>query len=153
MEKNSDIKKCRVKNLVKKGQKTLNKVTKIQDYKKQNQKVKGNRKKNNFYYSFLTIVLLICLVQIIASAILNISKTIAYTGKINTMKKIRDDAETRNHQLRKEINEFSSIDSLESIARNNLKMAGDDEVLIIINKEKEKELQSKKKFGLWKNGK
>jgi len=98
-------------------------------------KVKNKQRKNKirFYYSALTIVLLICLAQIGFSAILNISKTISYQTKINTMKKTKAQAETRNKKLKQEIKNFSTASSLESIARNNLKMAGEDEVLVIIN--------------------
>lgn len=98
-------------------------------------KVKNKQRKNKIrvYYSLLTIVLLICLAQIGFSAILNISKTISYQTKINTMKKTKDQAEGRNKKLKQEIKNFSSASSLEAIARNNLKMAGEDEVLVIIN--------------------
>lgn len=98
-------------------------------------KVKNKQRKNKIrvYYSLLTIVLLICLAQIGFSAILNISKTISYQTKINTMKKTKDQAESRNIKLKQEIKNFSSASSLEAIARNNLKMAGEDEVLVIIN--------------------
>jgi len=98
-------------------------------------KTKNKQRKNKIrvYYSLLTIVLLICLAQIGFSAILNISKTISYQTKINTMKKTKDQAEIRNKKLKQEIKNFSTASSLESIARNNLKMAGEDEVLVIIN--------------------
>lgn len=98
-------------------------------------KSKNKQRKNQIrvYYSLLTIVLLICLAQIACSAILNISKTISYQTKINTMKKTKDQAEKRNKNLKQEIKNFSSASSLEAIARNNLKMAGQDEVLVIIN--------------------
>lgn len=49
------------------------------------------------------------------------------------MTKIRDLAETKNQDLKQNIKFFSSTSSLESIARNNLKMADEDEVLVIIN--------------------
>ena len=49
------------------------------------------------------------------------------------MEKVRDDAENRNKELKSDIKFFSKTASLEEIARNNLKMAGEDEVLIIIN--------------------
>jgi len=49
------------------------------------------------------------------------------------MKKTKYQAETRNKKLKQEIKNFSSASSLEAIARNNLKMAGEDEVLVIIN--------------------
>ena len=49
------------------------------------------------------------------------------------MKKTKYDATRKNETLKQEIKNFSSASSLESIARNNLKMAGQDEVLVIIN--------------------
>lgn len=96
-------------------------------------KNKQRKTKIRVYYSLLTIVLLICLAQIGFSAILNISKTISYQTKINTMKKTKFQASKRNVKLKEEIKNFSTASSLESIARNNLKMAGQDEVLVIIN--------------------
>lgn len=96
-------------------------------------KNKQRKTKIRVYYSLLTIVLLICLAQIGFSAILNISKTISYQTKIRTMEKTKDQAAKRNEKLKQEIKNFSSASSLESIARNNLKMAGEDEVLVIIN--------------------
>ncbi len=107
-----------------------------------------NKKGGNFYYSFLTIVLVICLIQVGFSAILNISKTVVYHNKIVKIKKIRNEAERRNKNLKNEIKEFSKTASLEAIARNNLKMAGEDEVLIIINdnnKDNNTKKQKKKK--------
>ena len=96
-------------------------------------KNKQRKTKIRIYYSLLTIVLLICLAQIGFSAILNISKTISYQTKINTIEKTKYQAAKRNEKLKQEIKNFSSASSLESIARNNLKMAGEDEVLVIIN--------------------
>lgn len=96
-------------------------------------KNKQRKTKIRVYYSLLTIVLLICLAQIGFSAILNISKTISYQTKINTMKRTKYQAAKRNENLKEEIKNFSTASSLESIARNNLKMAEKDEVLVIIN--------------------
>ncbi len=99
-----------------------------------------------FYYSFLTIVLLLCLVQITCGAVLNISKLVSYQTKIAQLQKTKDLAEKRNKQLKEDISNFSAATSLEAIARNNLKMAGDDEVLVIINsKPKEEEIVSQNK--------
>lgn len=112
-----------------------------------------NKKGGNFYYSFLTIVLIICLIQVSFSAILNISKTVVYHNKIVKIKKIRNEAERRNKNLKNEIKEFSKTASLEAIARNNLKMAGEDEVLIIINdndKDKKNDKIKKKKKGFFR---
>ena len=101
--------------------------------------------KTGFYYSFLTIVLLFCLIQIGFGAILNISKTIAYHAKISTLTKIRDSAEAHNQDLKQDIKMFSSTSSLEGIARNNLKMAGEDEVLVLINQPQNTTQKNKKK--------
>ena len=49
------------------------------------------------------------------------------------MNKVRDEAEQRNKDLKNDIKLFSKASSLEEIARNNLKMAGNKEVLVIIN--------------------
>lgn len=105
---------------------------------------KRHKTKTKFYYSFLTVVLLLCLIQIGFGVILNISKTISYRAKIGTMEKIRDAAEAHNQDLKQEIKMFSSMQSLEGIARNNLKMAGEDEVLILINNNNQDLKKSKK---------
>ncbi len=115
---------------------------------------KNNKRKNNirFYYSFLTILLLVCLVHIGVSAFQNITKSISYHGKIKKMKALNQQAYMENQRLKEELEDFSSMKSLEAIARNNLKMAGKDEVLVIINKPqppqtettKNKKIQKKK---------
>lgn len=108
------------------------------------------KNKTGFYYSFLTIVLIFCLIQIGFGAILNISKTISYRAKISTLTKIRDSAQAQNEDLKQNIKLFSSTSTLEGIARNNLKMAEEDEVLVLIGKpepakENEKSTKNKKK--------
>ena len=89
--------------------------------------------------------MLFCLIQVGFGAILNISKTISYKAKIKTLEKVRDEAEARNQDLKYDIKQFSTTASLEGIARNNLKMAGEDEVLVIINKEPKETGKTKKK--------
>ena len=108
---------------------------------------KNNKRKNKirFYYSFLTIVLLVCLVQIGFSAFNNITKSISYHGKIKKMKALNEQAYVENQRLKEELEDFSSTKSLEAIARNNLKMAGEDEVLVIINKPQEPVQSDKQK--------
>ena len=130
MTEESKKKKSTVKKKTKKPANSQEVETLIDKTKTKN---KQRKTKIRVYYSLLTIVLLICLAQIGFSAILNISKTISYQTKINTMKKTKYQAEKRNEKLKQEIKNFSSASSLEAIARNNLKMAGEDEVLVIIN--------------------
>jgi len=112
---------------------------------KSRKKSKRHKQKIRFYYSFLTFVLLFCLVQVGFGVILNISKTIAYRGKIKTMERVRNEAEQRNKDLKSDIKLFSKTSSLEEIARNNLKMAGDKEVLVIINNTQPQTPTNKKK--------
>ena len=109
----------------------INLKTRVQ--KQQKKKIRKIR----FYHSFLTIVLLLCVFQISISALLNLAKIVIYQAKIITAKELKSKAEARNHNLKNEIQNFSSMYKVESIARNNLKMAAKDEVLIIINQNKE----------------
>ncbi len=107
---------------------------------------KPNSVGNGFYYSFLTMILLLCLIQITISAVLNISKIVSYKAKIIQITKTRDAALALNDQLNDNIKNFSNVTGLEAIARNNLKMSGEDEVLVIINAPKEENIEKPKKF-------
>lgn len=115
--------------------------------KPNNQKTKNSRRKREFRmrYSFLTLVLLVCLVHVGISAFYNISKTINYQGKIRKMSQLKNQAAQDNIKLKEELDNFNSLKSLEAIARNNLKMAGEDEVLVIINKKMEPKTPEKAK--------
>lgn len=105
-----------------------------------------------FYYSFLTVILVLCLIQITISAVLNVSKVVSYKAKIVQITKTRDSALLLNEQLKENIKNFSNVAGLEAIARNNLKMASDDEVLVIISPSKEEEKEEKpKKMGFIKH--
>ena len=115
---------------------------------KTNHKNKNKNKKSSssggFYYSFMTIILFLCLVQITISAVLNISKIVSYKAKIIQITKTRDAALALNQQLQDNIKNFSNTAGLEAIARNNLKMSREDEVLVIINTPKENDSTSTK---------
>lgn len=110
---------------------------------------------NGFYYSFLTVVLLLCLFQITVSAVLNISKIVSYRAKIVQITKSRDAAMATNDMLKDNIKNFSNVNGLEAIARNNLKMSGEDEVLVIINspKDEDDKPEKNKSFNLFKHEK
>ena len=103
-----------------------------------------------FYYSFLTIILILCLIQITISAVLNVSKVVSYKAKIMQITKTRDTALALNEQLKDNIRNFSNVKGLEAIARNNLKMSSEDEVLVIINTPKDEE-EKTKKHSFWDN--
>ena len=55
-----------------------------------------------------------------------------------------------NEELKKDIKNFSTTAAMESIARNNLKMAGKDEMLIIVNKQAAPADEKHKKIGFKK---
>ena len=99
-----------------------------------NNTVNQPKKKFKLHYSMLTIVLLICIIELSVSAVQNISKHIHFAAKIKGLEQKRDEELSKNKQLKSEIENFNSDMILESIARNNLKMAGEDEILIILNK-------------------
>lgn len=135
-----------MKNNLKRPKKVVNK-----EEKKSKEKIKSKNSSNGFYYSFLTIILLLCLVQIAISAILNVSKVVSYKAKIIQIQKTRDVAQTLNEQLKENIKNFSNAAGLEEIARNNLKMSSEDEVLVIINTSKEEKVEKHQKMGFIKH--
>ena len=126
----------------------IKKVVQKEERADKDKKKKKASSSKGFYYSFLTIILILCLVQITISAILNVSKVISYKAKIVQITKTRNAAKALNEQLKENINNFSNVAGLEAIARNNLKMSSEDEVLVIINTPKsevnEKEEKTKK---------
>ena len=120
--------------------KTLNKDNLRQKVRK-NQKKKTTRVR--FYHSFLTIVLILCVFQISYSALLNITKIAIYQGKIIKSRELLSEAQKRNKSLKKEVENFNSMEKVESIARNNLKMAAKNEILVIINEPEQVKLKPK----------
>lgn len=100
--------------------------------------------KKKMKYSLLTFVLLLCIIELVSSNMQNISKTLNFAGKIKGLETRRDEELDKNKQLKSEIENFNSDLTLESIARNNLKMAGQNEILVIINKKKEEPVTEEK---------
>ena len=129
----------------------------MNDEKKKEKKLARKlRRKNSadgqhtpFYYSFLTFVLLICLIQMGVSALLNVTKVIAYKSKLATLENKQIKAKARNEELHKEIKDFKKTDSMEAIARNSLHQAGENEWLMILNEKEEPQPEKNKylKFG------
>lgn len=63
-----------------------------------------------------------------------------------TLEKLLKTAQEHNQDLKTEKKVVTSDNSLEGIARNNLKMAGENEILIIINEKPEENQDSEKKW-------
>ena len=91
------------------------------------------------HYSLLTFVLIICIVELGISAFHNINKNLHYSSKIRGLENKRSEEMAKNEQLKSQIKNFDSEAILESITRNNLKMAGENEILVIIHKPQESE--------------
>ena len=106
-----------------------------------NQQINNQPKRKKKYFSLLTIVLLVCIIELTVSAVQNINKNINFISKIKGLEEKRDEELEKNKQLKSEIQNFNSKTNLESIARNNLKMAGENEILLIINKPTEEQIQ------------
>ena len=70
-----------------------------------------------------------------------------------TLENLLRQAQDRNQDLKNEKKVVPSDNSLEGIARNNLKMAGEEEVLVIINKKVEPPVQKKKSWKFFNFGK
>lgn len=95
-------------------------------------KAKKSRKEKNALYSMLTFVLVICLIQAIRGAVLNVENYFSLNRKIAKLEKIRQKSTEENADLKAKIGEFKSMQGIEDVARNELKMAGKDEVLVLI---------------------
>ena len=119
---------------------TIEKESLKEKAKKQQKKKSKNIR---IYRSFLTIVLLLCILQMAKSTIINISKVIIYQEKIHKSLELKEKAKEENQSLEDNVKVNNSMDQIESIARNNLKMAAKDEVLIIINQSDEDAIASK----------
>ncbi len=109
------------------------------EYQKKVNNIENSSKqigKKKIHYSLLTFVLIICIIELAVSAVNNINKNINFVSKIRGLEEKRNEELDKNKQLKSEIENYNSQTTLESIARNNLKMAGENEILLIINKPK-----------------
>ncbi len=115
----------------KRAKKVFNKLRK----KKTEASEAAVKPKERIYFSGLTIFLLFALIQVGWSVLINFSKVVSFNSKISTLEKMKEVSVARNEQLKNEIKAYSQISKLEGIARNSLKMASEDEVLILINEQ------------------
>lgn len=102
-------------------------------------KIPSTKEKKKVKYSLLTFVLLICIIELTVSAVRNINKTFNFVSKIHSLEAKKTEEVNRNKQLKSEMNNYNTGQTLEAIVRDNLKLADKNEILIIINKPKETE--------------
>jgi len=89
----------------------------------------NNRK---IYYSFFTILLIICSIQALRGVYININKYFVLKKQIYELRLINGEAVKKNQDLKKQIHDYTSSKGIEALARDNLKMVGKDEVLVVI---------------------
>ena len=117
--------------------------------KKAQKKQKKSSRKIKLYHSFMTIVLFFCVIQLGVSTTLNITKLVDYSGKITKARELKAEALNKNKQLKSHLENLNSMQTVASIARNSLKMAGENEVLVIINTPDKEEVKPKTKKELF----
>ena len=88
--------------------------------------------KRRVYYFFLALILFICVIQFLCGSLYNCTRFIVLNNQINTLQQLNENAQKTNQQLRTQLKVYSSYVGIEELARNNLKMVGKDEVLVLI---------------------
>lgn len=84
------------------------------------------------YYLFITIILVVCLTQIFRGIFLNVAKYITLNKQLNKLERLNTAALDENNQLKDQLKNYTSSKGIEALARDNLKMVGKNEVLVVI---------------------
>lgn len=92
--------------------------------------------KKRGYYFLLALVLLMCIVQFVYGSLYNITRYVVLNKKLNKLEELNREALSKNQQLKTQLKVYSSHKGIEELARNNLKLVGEDEVLVLIKKKK-----------------
>ncbi|OGI02626.1 MAG: hypothetical protein A2Y25_03030 [Candidatus Melainabacteria bacterium GWF2_37_15] len=88
--------------------------------------------KRRVYYFFLALILFVCLLQFLCGSLYNFTRYIVLNNQINTLQQLNESAQKKNQQLKTQLKVYSSYKGIEELARNNLKLVGKDEVLVLI---------------------
>ncbi len=108
-------------------------------------KTQPKTKEKTVAYSALTLVLLIFILQAGFGMVVNILRNIDTFTKLKIVGNANKHSKIVNYNLRYEMQSFNSAKNLESIARNNLKMAAPDEILLVINQPQPKKKTEEQK--------
>lgn len=123
----------------------------MKDNLSKKKKIKVVERVTKKHYSLLTLVLLICIVELAISSMNNINKNLHFISKIRGMENKRNEELAKNEQLKSQIKNFDSQAILESITRNNLKMADENEILVIMHKPTDFENENQTKINFDNN--
>jgi cell division protein FtsB len=84
------------------------------------------------YYLFITVLLFICLSQIFRGIFLNVAKYITLNKQLHKLETLNVNASNENNLLKEQLKNYTSSKGIESLARDNMKMVGQNEVLVEI---------------------
>lgn len=111
--------------------------------KKLKKKKVRNFHKKRTYYLIITIVLILCVIQTLRGAVLNVQKYFSLNKQLKNLEGINNIVIQRNATLKKELRDFSSSKGVEELARDNLNMVGKNEILILIKESQKKDKKDK----------
>jgi len=94
--------------------------------------------KIRLYYLAATIVLIICLCQALRGLYLNVAKYITLNKQFSKLESLNINSKEKNYDLKQQLKNYTSSKGIEALARDNLKMVGKDEILVIIREPAEK---------------
>jgi cell division protein FtsB len=110
---------------------------------KKKKAIKTNRRQ--FFYSVLSVILIISVIQAVRGVCLNVTRYVALNSQIHKLYQLFNLASGRNQDLKKQIQSCTSPKGIEALARDNLKMVGKDEVLVVIKQPPQETNNNKKK--------
>ena len=91
--------------------------------------------KERIYHILLSFIMMICFLQLMCGTGINITRFITLNKQLHELRELNQNAVQKNIQLREQLKIYSSYNGIEELARNNLKMVGKDEVLVLIRKQ------------------
>lgn len=91
--------------------------------------------KERVYHMILSFIMGICFLQLLCGTGINITRFITLNKQLHELRELNQDATQKNIQLKEQLKIYSSYSGIEELARNNLKMVGKDEILVLIRKQ------------------
>ena len=88
--------------------------------------------KKRVYYYCLTAILCVCILQFLGSSLYNVTRYVVLNKKSVELEMLNRESVEKNKLLKTQLKVYSSYEGVEELARNNLKMVGKDEVLVLI---------------------